>query len=85
MQLRQLRVAVLLARIALLVEDLGELLDCLTLPGRDLRRMQLVFGRQVRDRLVALDCLKRDLRLELTRKPSPRPYDGSSSASANPP
>ena len=36
MQLRQFRVAVLIARIALLVEDLGELLDRLPLPGSDL-------------------------------------------------
>src|SRR6266705_2165850 len=58
MQLRQLSIAVLLARTALLVENLGELLNRLSLPGRNLGRMQFVLGRQLRDRLVALDRLK---------------------------
>ena len=48
---------------ALLVEDLGQLLDRLSLPGRNLGRMQLVLGRQLRNRLVALDRLKRNPRL----------------------
>ena len=64
---------------------LAELLDRLALPGRNLGRVQLVLGRQLRDRLVALDRLKRNLGFELSRKPSPRPHGGSSSASANPP
>src|SRR5258707_15856695 len=81
MQLRQFRVPVSLAFKALLVEDLGELLDRLALPGRNLSRMQFVLARQLRNRLVALDRLKCDLGLELPRKPSPRPHDGSSSAS----
>jgi hypothetical protein len=34
---------------------------------------------------VALDRLKRNLGLELSRKSSPRPHGGSSSASSNPP
>src|SRR3954469_242605 len=85
MQLRQFRVAVLLSRLTLLVEDLGQLLDRLSLPGGDLRGMQTVLGRQLCNRRVALERLKRDLRFELSRKPSPRPHDGSSSASANPP
>jgi hypothetical protein len=34
---------------------------------------------------MALDGLKRYLGFELSRKPSPRPHGGSSSASANPP
>src|SRR5277367_3979140 len=70
---------------ALVVEHLGQLLDCLALPGRNLGRMQLVLGRQLCNRLVALDRLKRYLGLELSRKPSPRPHGGSSFASANPP
>src|SRR3954447_5199035 len=47
MQLRHLGIAGLLARAALLVEDLGELLDRLTLPGSDLGGMQPVLGRQL--------------------------------------
>src|SRR5215203_1686633 len=63
MQLRQFRVAVLLSRMTLLVEDLGQLLDRLSLPGGDLGGMQTVLGRQLRNRRVALECLKRHLRL----------------------
>ena len=55
MQLRQLRVAVLLTCAVLLVEYPGELLDRLALPRRNLSRMQAVPGRQLRNRLVALD------------------------------
>src|SRR5271154_3322883 len=84
-KLRQLGVAVLFARVALLVEYLGEFLDRLALPGRNLGRMQLVLGRQLRNRRIALDRLKRHLGFELSRKSSPRPHGGSSSASANPP
>src|SRR5215207_5312433 len=82
-QLRQLGVAVLLAGAAFLVEHLGQLLNRLALPGRNLRWMQLVLGRQLRDRLMALDRLKRHLGFELSRKPSPRSHGGSSSASMN--
>src|SRR5450756_1779066 len=85
MQLRQFRVPILLACIALLVEDLGEFLNRLSLPGRNLGRVQFVLGRQLRNRLVALDRLKRNLGLELSRKSSPRPHGGLSSASSNPP
>ena len=53
------------------------------LTGRNLRWMQLVLGRQLRDRLMALDRLKRHLGFELSRKPSPRSHGGSSSASMN--
>jgi hypothetical protein len=63
MKLRQLGVAVLLARAALLVEYFGHLLDRLTLPGSNLGRVQFVLARQLRDRLVALDRLKRHLAL----------------------
>jgi hypothetical protein len=84
-KLGDLAIPALLALGALLVEHLGELLDRLAIPGRNLGRMQLVLGRQLRNRLVALDRLKRNLGLELSRKPSPRPHGGSSSASANPP
>ena len=65
---------------ALLIEDLGKLLDSLTLPGRDLGRMDSVLGRQLRNPLVALNRLKCNLGLELSRKPSPRPHGGSSSS-----
>src|ERR1700692_4683930 len=70
---------------ALLVKHLGELLDRFALPGGNLGRVQLVLGRQLRDRLVPLDRLKRYLGFELSRKPPPCPHGGSSSASANPP
>src|SRR5271169_5029956 len=80
-----LAIPALLSLTALLVEHLGELLDRLALPGRNLGRVQFVLGRQLRDRLVALDRFKRHLGFELSRKPSPRPHGGSSSASANPP
>ena len=63
---RQLGVPALLARAALLVEDLGQLLDRLSLPSCNLGWMQFVLGRQLRNRLVALDRLKRDLRFELS-------------------
>ena len=66
-----LAVPALLSLTALLVEHLGQLLDRLALPGCNLRRMQLVPGRQLCNRLVALDRLKRNLGFELSRKPSP--------------
>src|SRR5579872_148142 len=47
-----LAVAALLPLHTLLVEDLGELLDRLALPGGDLRRVQLVLGRQLRHRVM---------------------------------
>src|SRR5215217_8462047 len=72
MQLRQLRVAVLIACAVLLVKHLGELLDRLALPRRNLGWMQAVPGRQLCYRLVALDRFQRHLGLELSRKPSPR-------------
>src|SRR6202035_924826 len=70
---------------ALLVEHLCELLDRLALPGSNLGRVQFVLGRQLCDRIVAPNRLKRHLGFELSRKPSPRPHSGPSSASANPP
>src|SRR5271168_3618159 len=84
-KLGDLAIPALLSLTALLVEHLGELLDRLALPVRNLSRVQFVLGRQLRDRLMALDGLKRYLGFELSRKPSPRPHGGSSSASANPP
>src|SRR5580693_4908802 len=84
-ELRDLAIPALVALGALLVEHLGQLLDHLALPGRYLRRVQFVLGRQLRNRLVALDRLQRHLGLELSRKPSPRSHRGSSSASTNPP
>src|SRR5271169_1600247 len=84
-KLGDLAITALLSLVALLVEHLGELLDRLALPGRNLGRVQFVLGRQLRNRLMALDRLKRHLGFELSRKPSPRPHGGSSSASANPP
>src|SRR6476620_2859966 len=85
MKLRQLNVAVLLAGAALLVEHLGEFLNRLALPRCNLGRVQFVLGRQLGDRLLALDRLKRHLGFELSRKSSPRPHGDSSSVSANPP
>ena len=73
MQLRHLGVAVRLNLKALVVEDLRQLLDRLPLPLRDQVRMKLVPRRQLRDRPLPLDRLKRDLRLELGREPSARP------------
>src|SRR5271154_1540920 len=84
-KLGDLAIPVLLSLGALLVEHLGELLDRLALPGSNLGRVQFVLGRQLRDRLVALDRLKCYLGFELSRKPSSRPHGGSSSVSANPP
>src|ERR1700734_3746248 len=84
-KLGDLTIPALVSLRALLVEHLGKLLDRLALPGRNLRRMQFVPARQLGNRLVALDCLKRHLGFELSRKPSARPHGGSSSASANPP
>src|SRR5271167_2106364 len=84
-KLGDLDIPALLPLGAVLVEHLGELLDRLAFPGRNLGRMQFVLGRQLRNRLVALNRLKRNLGLEFSRKPSPRPHGGSSSASANPP
>ena len=46
---RQLGVPALLARAALLVEDLGQLLDRLSLPSCNLGWMQFVLGRQLRN------------------------------------
>ena len=73
-KLRQLNVAVLLAGAALLVEHLGEFLNRLALPRCNLGRVQFVLGRQLGDRLLALDRLKRHLGFELSRKSSPRPH-----------
>src|SRR5277367_5985129 len=84
-KLGDLAIPALVALGALVVEHLGQLLNCLALPGCNLGRVQLVLGRQLCNRLVALDRLKRYLGLELSRKPSPRPHGGSSFASANPP
>src|SRR5271155_2267337 len=84
-KLCDLAIPALVALGALLVEHLGQLLDRLALPGRNLRRVEFVLGRQLCNRLVALDRLQRHLGLELSRKPSPRSHGGSSFASANPP
>jgi hypothetical protein len=67
---RNLGVAVGLNLSPLVVEYLGQLFDCLALPRRNLGRMQFVLGRQLRNRPLALDCLQRNLGLELSRKPS---------------
>lgn len=81
MQLRQLPLAVLVAFAVLLVEHLGKLLVRFALSRRNLGRMQPVPGRQLCHRRVALDRFQRNLRLELSRKPSPRPHGRSSSTS----
>src|SRR5271169_1224398 len=85
MKLGHLGVAVRLDLGPLVVEHLCQLLDRLTLPRRNLGGMQLVLGRQLRNRLVALDRLQRNLGLELSRKPSARLHGGSSSSPSNPP
>ena len=84
-KLGDLAIPALLPLDALVVEHLGQLLDRLAFPGRNLRRVQFVLARQLRNCLVALDRLQRHLGFELSRKPSPCPHGGSSSASANPP
>ena len=53
-KLGDLAIPALVSLGALLVEYLGELLDRLALPGSNLRRVQLVLGRQLCDRLVPL-------------------------------
>src|ERR1700693_4628139 len=53
-KLGDLAIPTLLALGALFGKYLGELLDRLALPGRNLRRMQFVLGRQLRNRLVTL-------------------------------
>jgi hypothetical protein len=61
-KLGDLAIPALVALDALVVvEHLGKLLSRLALPGRNLRRVQFVPGRQLRYRLVALDRLKRHL------------------------
>lgn len=66
MSLRQFGVDVLSTRAALLLEHLGQLLTCLALPGRDQGWVQFVLGRQVWNRLVALDRLQCKLGYELS-------------------
>jgi hypothetical protein len=85
MQLRHLRVAVRLNLKAFVVKHLRQLLDRLPLPLRDQVRVKLVPRRQLCNRPLSLDCLKRDLRLELGREPSARLPGGSSFSSSNPP
>src|SRR5208282_864297 len=52
-KLGDLAIPALLPLGAVLVEHLGELLDRLAFPGRNLGRMQFVLGRQLRNRLEA--------------------------------
>jgi hypothetical protein len=52
--------------------NLGELLDRLSLPGRNLDRVQFAFDRNPCNRRMALDRLKRNLGFERGRKSSPR-------------
>src|SRR6188768_1911844 len=85
MELGNLGVAVGLNLGPLVVEHLGQLPDCLALPRRNLRRVQFVLARQLRNRPVALDRLQRNLGLELSREPPACPHGGSSSSSSNPP
>ena len=51
MKLGDLAIPTLLALGALFGKYLGELLNRLALPGRNLRRMQFVVGRQLRNRV----------------------------------
>jgi hypothetical protein len=50
---------------SLVVERLGQVLDGLPFPLRDLVRVKLVLRRQFRNRPLAADRFKRDLGLEL--------------------
>src|ERR1044071_6735843 len=79
-ELRQLRIAVLLTSAVLVIKYQGKLRDRLALPGRNLGRMQAVPGCQFRHCLVALDRFQRHLGLELSRKPSPCSHGRSSSS-----
>src|SRR5690606_21764338 len=64
------------------VECLGQVLDGLPFPLRDLVRMKLVLRRQFRNRPLAADRLKRNLGLELGRKSSACLHAGSSFSSS---
>jgi hypothetical protein len=70
---------------SLVVERLGQILNGLPFPLRDLVWVKLVLRRQFRDRPLAADRLKRHLRLELGRKPSAGLHPGSSFSSEDPP
>src|SRR5690606_19395343 len=69
----------------LVVERLGQILDSLPFPLRDLVRVKLVLRGQFRNRPLAADRLKRDLGLELGREPSACLHAGSSFSSENRP
>jgi hypothetical protein len=84
-QLGYLRVAVRLNLKPLVLEYLRHLLDRLPFLLRDQVRMKFVLRRQFRNRPLALDRFRRNLRLELSREPSERTHDGSSFSSADPP
>jgi hypothetical protein len=83
-KLRDLGVTVGLNLSSLVIEHLRQLLDRLAFSPRNLGGMQRVPGRQLCNRLVALDRFQSNLGLELSRKPSACLHDGSSSSS-NPP
>lgn len=70
---------------SLVVERLGQVLYGLPFPLRDLVRVELMLRRQLRDRPLAADRLKRDLGLELGREPSACLHRGSSFSSVDPP
>jgi hypothetical protein len=67
-RLYDLAIPALPALDALVVEHLCQPLDRFALPGRNLRRAQFGLGRQLRNRLVALDRFQRHLGFELSRK-----------------
>src|SRR5690606_4067022 len=69
----------------LVVKRLGQPVDGLPLPLRDLIGVKLVLHRQFRNRPLAADRLKRDLGLEIGREPSACLHAGSSLSSENPP
>jgi len=70
---------------SLVVERLGKVLDGLTFPLRDLVRVKLMLRRQLRNRPLTADRLKRNLGLELGREPSACLHAGSSFSSGDPP
>jgi len=85
MQLRHLGLPADLRIRSLVVERLGQILDGLPFPLRDLVRVKLMLRGQFRNRPLTADRLKRNPGLELSRKPSARLHRGSSFSSVDPP
>src|SRR5690606_23064261 len=84
-QLRHLGLPADLGIGSLVVERLGQVLDGLPFPLRDLVRVKLMLRRHFRNRPLAADRFKRDLGLELGSKPSACLHAGSSFPLGDPP